>query len=232
MMVKRNPLAPVGAMLAAGLVLSGCGNDKQPANILTVGKQMVGAIGGKRKTTKQDPRLVLLDINNALSTGSDPLALVTLRKSGGSLVLRQIASNGPYRTWSPWGSTERRSITTRNGAITATRGLGYDLMSAEMTESLEYLSNRREGQTFMALRWLDGENQTRQDVAECDVKRGKDEHMKIGGIDATVTNMTEVCATLSGKFTNHYKVARDGRILFSDQWTGPVHGHVVMQRLR
>ena len=113
----------VGLAVIATLALPGCTSRKSDLTVVTAGKLVKTAI--RPPKLKLDPVKLSRTAQKALaSTGPDePLATIQFPSVKGQSVLRVIETNGPYSTWAAWGTSDRRTITTKNGIITATRRL-------------------------------------------------------------------------------------------------------------
>ncbi|WP_371224981.1 YjbF family lipoprotein [Roseovarius sp. 2305UL8-3] len=227
MSVKSLPLTMA---LIAGLGLAGCSSGRSDVTSLTVAKALVAP---KAAPAVQDPQQVAASVAEALNVLDGPLALATFEKTKNNVVLRQIETNGSYRTWTSWGSGERRSITTLNGTITATRGLRNDLMSSDVGQSLSLISARQSGTANRVQRYLDGENLIVAVQATCTITRGETTRVQVGEIDRMAVQMIERCQTGGGvNFSNIYSVDSSGRVLQSVQWLNDFYGVTVVQQLR
>ncbi|WP_157708929.1 YjbF family lipoprotein [Roseovarius faecimaris] len=216
--------------LVAGLALAGCSNGRKDVDALSFLKS---ATAPKTAVVVEDPAQVQVAVNEALNVLDGPLALATFEKTNNNVILRQIASNGPYRTWTSWTKdTERRSITTRNGLITATRGLRNDLMSSDVDQTLALVSSRSSGNATRVQRYLDGENQIVEMRAQCSISRGASTRVRVGAIDRMTVEMTENCQSGDRTFRNIYRVDGSGRVVQSVQWLSDFYGLTVVQTLR
>jgi len=134
-------------ILAAALYLAGCASAPESGaesqgDVLrgvitslasrTLGRGQTG--GGSGVSPSQ--------IAQALAAQSGPLAVFGVEDRNAEALVVEIARNGAYRTF---GTAERQSITFLNGTVTATRGLGADLMAAETDQLISHVSQRREG---------------------------------------------------------------------------------------
>lgn len=216
--------------LVAGLSLAACSSGREDVNALSFVKSVTAP---KAAPVVEDPAQVQAAVNEALNVLDGPLALATFEKTKNNVILRQIASNGPYRTWTSWSrDTERRSITTRNGMITATRGLRNDLMSSEIDETLSLVSSRSSGNANRVQRYLDGENQIVELRANCSVSRGGSTKVQVGAINRMTVEMIENCQAGDRSFRNIYRVDSQGRVVQSVQWLSDFYGLTVVQALR
>lgn len=218
------------AVILAGLGLSACTNERPDVTAFGMAKSLVAP---KTVPVVEDPAQVAAAVSDALTRLDGPLALATFEKTKNNVVLRQIAVNGPYRTWTSWGTAEdRRSVTTRNGIITATRGLRSDLMSSDISQTLALVSARRSGSATRVQRYLDGENHIYAVTAQCTITQGGQTRVQVGQIDRMATEMTESCQQGGRTFRNIYRVDAGGRVLQSVQWLNDFYGVTVVQQLR
>ncbi len=216
-------------LLVAGLSVAACSSERPDTPGFDIARSLIKP---KVEGTVSDPQQIASAASASLEAISGPLALATFEKTSNSVVLREIETNGPYRTWANVGSSERRSISTRNGILTSTRGLNNDLMSSDVSQTLALLSSRSSGTATRVQRYLDGENQITAITATCTISRGKDARVQVGEIDRMAAEMTERCTSDIQDFTNIYRVDSSGRVLQSVQWFNEFYGVTVIQQLR
>jgi len=226
-MIRKLP--SYALLLALGAAITGCTNAREDRPGLALVQSFVNRAPAPVTLTSEQVDAV---VAAALQATDSPLALATFENTGNNVVLRQIASNGPFRTWADAGTTERRTISTRNGMLTSTRGLTQDLMSSDIGQSLALISARSSGTATRIQRYLDGENQSFEVTARCDITRGESVRVRVGEIDRTAVRMTESCQDDTRSFTNVYSVDSAGRVLQSAQWLNDFFGTTVIQQLR
>ena len=213
---------------ALGLGLAGCGNDPDiSANRATIGKT-VSAILGRGDAAAAPAATLEQQAAQALASG-DAAVLVASKELGGDGVLIQIAENGDY---DHFGNARREVMTFRHGVLTNTRGLGNDLMSSDIAESLALIRGRRAGTAERRMRYLDGEDKTFTYTFRCTVSVGGSESYSSGRISTGVTTVTEECSAASRNFRNTYKVDGSGEVVASRQWMAPLHGTFAFSLLR
>lgn len=219
----------VATALCFGMGLAGCSNRADDVLLYSAIK---GTLKGEGKPTRTQPAQLVGEITQAMEVIDGPLAVVSFEKSQTTAVIRVVETNGAYRTWANWGSSERRSVTTRNGLIVATRGLGHDLMSSDVDDTLNLVSRREAGHAKRVQRYLDGNNTIVAIEADCTIQKGGATEVQMGVGKRAAVEMIESCDAGDRSFRNIYKVASDGRILQSNQWLGEPFGQVVLQHLR
>lgn len=222
--------------IIAGTVLislAACTNSRQDVNVLNFSKTLFDGIRAQGKEpVPTDPQLVQQVVSRGLTETDGPLALISFDKTKSVSLLRSIETNGPYRTWAAFGSSERRSITTREGVVTATRGLGFDMMSSSVNDLLRMVKTQEDGIARQVIRHLDGENIISETETYCAFTPGGAEAYDKGELQRETTRVDVFCKTETGSFNNHYLVDASGRIVEARQWLGPDLGFGTLQQLR
>ena len=226
MNVKTLTLA---TMVFAGASLSACSNTRSDKPVLNVAQSIMKP---KVESVVSDPQQISSAVTATLGAVQGPVSLATFEKTNNNVVLRQIATNGSYRTWADVGSAERRNITTKNGVLTSTRGLNQDLMSSDINESLALISARKSGNSTRVQRYLNGEDLIYEVRTNCSISRGGETRVNVGEINRMTIQMTESCQDGTRSFTNIYRVDGNGRVLQSVQWLNDFYGTTVIQQLR
>ena len=215
-------------LIAVLVAVAACGNRTDQGAFLKSARS--GALKKAGQGSTASPAEVAAAVKASLAATDAPLALVALEGRKATSILTRIEQNGAYETWA---TPDRRSITMRGGIVTATRGLGNDMMSSSLGQSLALISGRKAGTATRAMRFLDGENHTVELVLSCDYARGGGKRLSAGELsNVATTQMTETCAAGTTQFTNSYLVDGRGRIVHSRQWLSPTSGHMLIQPLR
>lgn len=210
------------------VVFSACGNQPDQGG---VSKAIQQAVLKEKGNTPGMPTADGLQrtIAEALGNTDRRLSIAVVENRNSFTFLTEIATNGSFSTW---GSPDRRTITERQGFITATRGLGADLMSADVADSIGLVRTRKAGQASRKHIYLDGQNREVATRFDCSIYVTGQQSISIGEISTAVTTVTERCKGASASFENTYQVAPSGRIIQSRQWLGPVNGFLTVQKLR
>ena len=228
---RKTLLFAIGLMSA--MAVTACTNTREGVSVLSVGKTLIDSRRAQRESGRKIPDAVVQrEIRRALSSSDGPFALMRIEGTGSVAVLRVIETNGPHSTWSAWGTSERRSVSTRGGVITSTRGLGTDLMSSSVSGLLGMLSRRKDGIEKQVLRHLDGENQIEETEAYCAFTPDQRQTYQGGALRLQVTRVDVFCKTDIGTFNNYYLVSDGGRIVESRTWLGEGLGYFVLSHLR
>lgn len=224
------PLSMLVAAVCLLFTLASCGN--QPGRGLVLKSITSGAF-------KKDPEVksagmpsqeeLEANVSQALANSEKRLAIVVVEKRNSFSFMTEISQNASVRTWA---SPDRRTLSTASGLIVATRGLGFDLMSANLQGSRALVTARKAGSAQRAMNYLDGENQMQQFRFSCRTARGKTQKIAIGEIKADTITMTETCRSSKVSFENTYLVDGRGRIVQSRQWLGVENGYIFWQKLR
>ncbi|MGR3272926.1 hypothetical protein DU478_01755 [Thalassococcus profundi] len=218
--------AMAAALVGALPLLAACGSntgERNPTEILS--QTLQAAISGGPEvqpiTTQQ--------IATALGSTTEPIALVSLLDRTNQALVLRIESNGPYETFA---TSSRQSLTVRGGMITATRGLGGDLMSSEAEPLLALIQAGRGGTVPYVTRYLTGDDQTEVFRYTCSVRDAGTERVAGGVIDIQGRKLAVVCTGTGPSFENTFVIDRSGQILKATQYLGDFLGRVSIQMLR
>jgi hypothetical protein len=222
-MILHKPLKRIAASLAVLMVVAGCGNDPA-ARALSPDtlKQIMAKPAPVTPPTQAD-------VARALNGTQGPLELVTRTDNNGWSLMLRIEQNQGYETF---GSSDRRSVTMRNGVLTATRGLGGDLMSSDLSGVMPLITARKSGRGARIMRFLDGEDQTVEIRFDCMVTPGQSIPVKAGQLNTTARQVTERCTAGNRTITNTYLVDDYGRSVSAKQWAGATGGYLLFQTMR
>lgn len=147
-------------------------------------------------------------------TPGEPLLQITLPAQGARATLKRVGGNGAVETWQ---SGDGVSVSLRRGVVVATRGLGFDLMGADASQTLTALSGGGQSGPYRhQMRYLTGDNHSTYLSASCTLTR-------VGG------RHEETCVTHRGRFTNLYFLDSAGQILRSRQWIATEIGYMVIE---
>ncbi|MFW2590026.1 YjbF family lipoprotein [Sagittula sp. SSi028] len=215
------------------LTLAACGNNTGPQ------AQAVKSL--TQKLTGQTPppaKLTAPQIAQVLQSTKAPVALFVFEKRDGAQgLLTEIETNGAYATF---GNQNRNVIVLRDGMVTATRGLGGDLMSVEEDQLLSLITARAAGQANYAQRFLTPEGVTATLVYLCTTRLGNSQHLAhlaLGPVDSAETAVTVDCVardatTKPQSFSNVHVFDSDGIIVRGRQWLGEIIGFVELAYVR
>jgi hypothetical protein len=217
--------------ITAGLVcvaaLSACTNaPDSKVTATTIGTSIIKGSGKAKAPTAQQ---IAANVTKALAATDAQMILLTVPQRKAATVMQKLEQNRGYNTY---GTADRRSVTLRSGMMTATRGLGNDLMSSNVDAVRALVSARRGGTAQRVMRYLDGEELTRVEVSNCTVRVGATSRVRVAEINTAATSVSETCQGDGSTFTNTYQVAPNGQIVQSRQWHGPANSYLTIQSLR
>ncbi|RXV66947.1 hypothetical protein C6W92_01805 [Roseovarius sp. A46] len=146
---------------------------------------------------------------------------VTLPATGAQATLAPVARNGGVTVWQ---TLDGITLSFRSGVLVATRGLGDDLMSADVDGTLAMLRGTDKATHYPHIRsYLDGEDRTVFRSFQC----RRDVRAETG----PVRRITERCASPHGGMTNTYWLDQTGEITRSRQWVSPAIDYMETERL-
>lgn len=216
----------IASTLLSALVLSGCGNDTESfatarAMKTTVSDRVSGA--GKAKPAAAPPQITRAILAQILT----PVQLVTLEKRKQQAVIGPVATNQGVETWS---SVDKVTISFRKGVIVATRGLGADLMAADVPAVATLTgATSAYGRIHTELNGLD---QAVRTSYSCQVTERNAQAIEVVEISYPTTYIRETCTSSGATFANEYWIDKAQKIRKSKQWISEEVGYVTIQDLR
>lgn len=202
--------------LAALAALTACSSDRNPIVSAMTDRLRPGDDG----TARPGPQLLTRAQIDAAGVAA---VLIRLQSDRSPTLLFGASANGGYVTFA---SRLRQSVTLRGSRITATRGLGTDLLSSAGSDSdpllrptpvvswPERIERRYEFPAPGA--------QGRIETYECTFTAGAPRELEILEITYSGIEMTETCRNAERSFENlHFADARTGFVWRSLQWIGP-----------
>lgn len=136
------------------------------------------------------------------------------------------AQNGDKTTWI---SSDQISLSYKGGLLIGSRGLGDDLMGADVSGALTSLSAG--GNHMRTLDFLNGLDQIDRKSFQCETVQTGSELLTIFEISYQTDVFDETCVGESETFKNTYWRDADGVIWQSRQWISPMVGYLGYQRL-
>ncbi len=227
--MRVNLFVALGLALCLG-ILSGCekqkknGGEMSDPTILSLAiKSAVGAL--KPKPQSLDPRTHLT--REAIDKAGTPILFAGLDSRKAYATLSPFGENRGVVTWI---SSDGITLSYRNGLLTATRGLGPDLMAADTREALVAIRSGA-GTSVRVYDYLDGEDQPIRRSFICKANSAGREDIEIYGLKLHLRKVTEDCSNPDYKIRNIYWISNQSRIWQSKQWVGPDIGYVFSQQL-
>lgn len=159
-----------------------------------------------------------------LSAGRPPEIAVEIPTLGTGAVLRRVGQNG---TVSSWRAPDGAGLSYDGGLLTATRGLGDDLMSAELAGSRAMLAGDAPERGYARIHgYVNGENRTYFVTYLCRAAGRSSDSVTIGDVTRAATRVDEHCTAPDMEFVNSFWVTGDGTVLRSRQWVSDRVGHL------
>ena len=197
----------IAVALCVGL-LSSCGSDQEL--ILNPIKALISRSG--QDTPLPDPRARLTQ--EILSRVKQPILYVGIPKRNGMATIPQTGINRDAVTWQ---TPDGVGLTFRSGVLVATRGLGDDLLAADVEDIL--MSLDRGAQDIVRIYdYLGGEDQVIRRSYVCSAVINGREDIVIICETRRTTRITETCVGPDAEFTNTYWRAANGTMLQSNQY--------------
>ncbi|MFK7875495.1 MAG: YjbF family lipoprotein, partial [Paracoccaceae bacterium] len=154
--------------------------------------------------------------------------LLELPKRGAQAVAGQVGTRAGHQTWV---TQDGITVSFRNGALSTTRGLGNDLMAADLDEVVSALKGHRE-QALRLHQYLDGEDQTVTRAFICDYTTHGTQTLQTLFHGTRARHITETCVSTDLQFENQYWFGPRGILRKSRQWVGPENGPLLVERIK
>mgnify|MGYP002398757564 CR=1 FL=1 len=217
------------AVLLGGLLLGGCTNQPVDTSINPILSEAWDTIGASVRP-KPAPSGPLIT-REKLATISAPVLLITVEQSGEQGTAIPLGVNGDAVTWI---TANGASLTFKGQALFSTRGLGADLLTAEMGGLPAAIASRSPARYGRAMRFINGDESIRKERYFCELTRDGSETRVVLGRSHATTRLRESCYELNGsyEFQNLFWVGGDGTVWDSRQWVSATVGHLVVQRLQ
>lgn len=162
-----------------------------------------------------------------LDTVQQPLMLAELPTLGTAASLQQGAVNADVVTWI---TPDRVSLSFEGGVLVASRGLGQDLISADVAGTLAAIEHGAGGYYPKFHSYLDGEHQTQFRAFQCQVTARRSERITSFERIYATTRVEETCHSPGLKVVNRFWIG-DGIMWKARQWVSPNAGYLLTERL-
>jgi hypothetical protein len=123
-----------------------------------------------------------------------------------------------------WQTADNTALSFRDGVLVATRGLGNDLMSADVSGTLAALSGGPKTGYSRAMTFVDGEDRTVFRAFTCEMAPPQRASVAGIGIAFPAVRHDETCYATGIRIDNSYWMGSDGRMRRAEQWVSPVIG--------
>lgn len=212
--MKLGRFALIGALVAA---LAACSSDTDSPS---VAKTLAAGLKAKASGETPPPSPTADQIRASITpelraaNANAPLMIASSLRVPVSSIMAMSGQNGDVRTYlAPDGI----SFSLRSGVLIASRGLGTDLMAADVSQVLPRI-RAGSGQAARVHRYLNGEDTLVSQSYNCTYARA-------GG------EVVERCSGEDVTFENRYVLGRNGAITVSVQWVGPGLGSFRLEDL-
>lgn len=224
---------PAGALLAA--LLGGCGSESDGAGAIL--KSTVAEFTGEEVTatprTGPSPGSAPRLTRAQLEAAGAPMIRIRLEGENAISLMTAQARNGPYTTYL---SKFVQSLTLQGGLVTASRGMGYDLLSVDAPASDPLVTPRPladwPARVQRVYRFPGNGPRGVPVLVTCIYRPGETLSIDIVEITHTGRQVEEICEGETVSFVNDLFVdVETGFVWRSFQWLGPQQGRVDVEVL-
>ena len=226
MSIMRMATGRARAFLLLGLVLAlgACGTDRNP-----IFPAVFGAVRGivlPGPSGLPDVRAQLTP--EVLAAEDGPVLIVELPSAPTATVM---TLGGTNRDTVTFGDAASNLLILRGGVIVGTRGFGFDLMDADVSQTLRALAAGG-GRAQRLHNYLDGEGKVLPRRFGCVLSRAGAEAVRLVSASVQADVIVERCeGALGGVFENRYWIA-GGQVIKARQWVSPQIGYILTERAK
>lgn len=222
--------------LAVALTLSACGS-KEPGSSATLSSVMASTLKARisaltkeapapaeAQPQAQDPQAALAALKAALAQSPSAVIQIIIPRSGFNALGTGIAEQSTSHVYkTPTG----QGVSLRNGYLSATRGFGNDLMSAETPPGMP-------GDNAPRIHYfIDSLNQSQAETFACTWESAGTELLVTPlGAQKSTTRYDETCTGAQNAFINSYWIGASSVVWKSHQWINPQIGHAIIHVLK
>lgn len=187
--------------LAAALALSACAVG---GHVSTMGQTFLPEMPGVDRQAAQQ----LLD------AGAPRIQVTLVDRGTTSLLVKDAERQGVSR----WRTIDNTQIFTRDGIVVGTRGLSFDLMSADTGGAATAIRGQRPARIVRFHTYLDGDDRTRIQSYVCDIAPEGPQDIRISeSLTLSGSLVREKCYNPQGDYENVYLV-RGGHVMATVQF--------------
>ena len=217
---------PVKQILASALIalllLSGCGSEKADHEGFTLGLAAAKKLVAGKTAIAPPPTYT----RAALDQAAAPLLRAQIEK-GGTVAFLGVIGQG--RGVVTWASVDGISLSLRDGVVLATRGMGTDLMSAEVPTAAALATTSADQRRHF---YLFGGEVEQERAFDCVLRNAGRDRLTVIELVYDTRHRVETCTGPGGlTFENHYWFDNRAIIRQSRQWISPDVGFLELQNL-
>ena len=211
-------------------LLAACGSKTESSQELLLVEQFKSIFNKGEVGGQINPRKVIT--RSMIDASNVPLILIEVLNGDQIATLSAFPGSTLNEVWL---SADGRTVTTQNGMLIATRGMNYDLMSADVgaaSYSLEkIIAGNREPHHLRLFKYLAADNRDKIIEYSCVFSKEKQETIFIFEKPYKTLRVSEDCESGGLQFKNTYWVEKNGMIRKSQQWHGENIGLILIERV-
>jgi len=224
----------LAACVLLGLTVSGCGSDPGGAGpiLQSAVSELTGGEGGTPQAgppAGSAPRLTRAQVEAA----GAPMIRIRLEGENAVSLMTAQARNGPYTTYL---SKFTQSLTLQGALVTASRGMGYDLLAVDARSTDPMVTPRPladwPARVQRVYRFPGNGPRGESVLVTCGYRPGEAMSIEIVEESYTGRQIEEICEGTSVSFVNDLFVEEETGVVWrSFQWLGPQQGRIDVEVL-
>lgn len=186
-------------------------------------------VAARKAAQTPTPNTAVTVTREALKGINESLIRTITEKTNAYSFLYVAQRNGDSEIWF---APDKVSITMTSGVFTQSRGLGYDLYSADAAQMINVIRGVGQlGSSRRIHRVMDAGNQLNKIEYSCVISAVGSENVSVLGTSYVTTHYKEVCNSTSDAFTNEYWVDSKRIVRVSRQRITDGFGYIKTERL-
>ena len=130
-----------------------------------------------------------------------------------------------------WRTADNATFSFDRGVVVSTRGLGDDLMGADIDQSIAASTGGAGGWAPRINGYMNGEYQSYFMTFQCRRSGSQSDSVVLGDRSASATRFTETCVNDEREIENTYWRNGNGVMVKSRQWVSPSVGYMETERV-
>ncbi len=220
------------ALLVCAGLMQACSGDA-PSSVALGGSPLDSGVGriAQRLFSGGQPTAQSAPFQALLATAAPAIVVSVENRDAATGFLRQSSRTQGASTIETWISPDNVALYLEQGFVVGTRGLGLDMMSADISQVASLVLARRDGQVQRFISFLDGNDQVTVRSYVCDIESRGGREIDLGSGMVPTELMQERCANPDQTFQNLYWIeTRTNQIAQSRQWAGDFSGPLAIRR--
>ena len=209
------------SLVILAVALAGCGSENAEKSTLSLA---TAAVAGSVKARRAEPPKPLNITQPMLDRTKEGVLLVLPEALGAPSLLRRVArrQDATPGTVEVWSASDGAQVVLRGGVLISTRGVGGDIASSDVSQTMARLSALQPGPARRIVTLRAGDHSIVPLDMNCQITDLGSEGVVLVDRPVALRHFQETCPANGGTLVYDYWVDPSSRLIRkSRQWTGP-----------